>query len=49
MDEKICKGCGKEITIQEEIYYDIPSGSKDFQCQECYDKYMVLLANGVTE
>ena len=48
MDKK-CQECGKEITVQEEIYYDIPSGSKSYKCQECYDKYMILLVNGVTE
>jgi DNA-directed RNA polymerase subunit RPC12/RpoP len=46
MDEKKCGDCGKELTIQEEIYYDIPSGSKKHRCQECYDKYMILLAEG---
>jgi len=46
MDEKNCGDCGKEITIQEEIYYDIPSGSKKHLCQACYDKYMILLAQG---
>ena len=46
MDEKKCGDCGKELTIQEEIYYDIPSGSKKFRCQECNDKYMVSSAEG---
>ena len=42
--EKSCSKCGSELTVQENIYYDIPAGSRKSFCQECYDKYMISLA-----
>ena len=42
--KKSCNKCGKEITIPDNIYYDIPAGSKNSFCQTCYDEYMISLA-----
>jgi hypothetical protein len=35
-----CDNCGKELTKEEEIYYDFPPGSKKVLCLVCYDKYL---------
>jgi len=42
--EKDCSKCGKELTVQENIYYDIPAGSRKGFCQKCYDDYMIAMA-----
>ena len=42
--EENCSKCGKELKVQENIYYDTPAGSKKGFCQMCYDEYMISLA-----